>query len=456
MHITLYNTRTRSKEPFVSISPKHVHLYACGPTVYDYVHLGNLRSYLFEDILVRTLRYTGYQVQHVMNITDVGHLTGDTDDTGEDKMEKGARREGKSAWDIAKQFETAFFEHAAMMNITRPTIVCRATEHIEQQINQVQTLIDRGHTYETSDGIYFDTTTINDYGALANLQAQEQRAGARVEMGEKKHAQDFALWKFTQPGETRQMEWTAFGRQGFPGWHIECSAMAMHYLGDHIDIHCGGIDHIPIHHTNEIAQAECAGAHSPWVNVWMHNEFLLIDNTRMGKSLGNGYTILTLTERGYDPLAYRYFLLTSHYRKQLNFTWDALDAAAKGYKHIKKAIQSLPIADGSADDAFAQTWQAAIADDLNTAEAIGQLFAAVKDKTISQTAVAEIDQILGLDLLKQDEVAPLPPEIIALAEARIEARANKDWAKSDALRDALHEAGYAVEDTADGQKISLQ
>ena len=281
--LTLYNTLTKTIEPFEPRHPREVGLYTCGPTVYHYAHIGNLRTYLFEDVLKRVLREHGYTVRHVMNITDVGHLTDDADQ-GEDKMEKGSRREGKSAWELAEFYTSAFTRDMQELNLMPPDVWSKATDHIPEQIRQVQTLIDNGYTYTTNDGIYFDTTKVPDYGKLAGLDRQSLKAGARVETREKKNPHDFALWKFTPPGEKRQMEWDAFGRKGFPGWHIECSAMSIKYLGEQFDIHCGGVDHIPVHHTNEIAQAESATGKKPWVRFWLHGEFLNLAEMKMSKS----------------------------------------------------------------------------------------------------------------------------------------------------------------------------
>jgi len=275
--LKIYNTLTKKTEEFKSITDRKVDLYTCGPTVYHYAHIGNLRTFVFEDILKRVLEYNNYQVNHVMNITDVGHLTDDADN-GEDKMEKGSKREGKTAWEIAKFYTEAFQKNLKELNIESPTTWCKATDNIPEQIALVQTLIDKGFTYKTNDGIYFDTTKLSDYGKLANLANQELEAGARVDMGEKKNPHDFALWKFSNSNEQRQMEWEAFGKKGFPGWHIECSAMSSKYLGHHFDIHCGGIDLIPVHHTNEIAQSEAAFDEKPWVNYWMHGEFIVLKN----------------------------------------------------------------------------------------------------------------------------------------------------------------------------------
>lgn len=450
----LYNTLTRTKEDFHPINGHDVGLYTCGPTVYNFAHIGNLRTYLFEDLLVRTLKHHGYQVNHVMNITDVGHLT-DDGDQGEDKMEKGSAREGKTAWDIAQFYTEAFQEDIAALNILEPSVWCKATDHIQEQIAQVQALIDAGMTYETSDGIYFDTTKLADYGKLAQLDKQQLQEGSRVEMGEKKNPHDFALWKFSKPGEKRQMEWFAFGkRKGFPGWHIECSAMSMKYLGEQFDIHCGGIDHIPVHHTNEIAQAESVTGKKPWVNYWMHGEFLTIKDAKMAKSGDNFITLRTLHEKGYDPLAYRFFLLQTHYRKQVTFSWEALDAAQEGLKNLRKKVVSL---DPSiqANHGLEEDFFEAMYDDLNAPEALAVLQRGLKEGTVSTQTVVEFDKILGLDLHKitEKEVVEIPAEVQELLAMRAESRDEKNWQRSDELRDELAAMGYVVSDTDEGQTI---
>jgi cysteinyl-tRNA synthetase len=457
--LTLYNTLTHQKELFKPINGKTVGLYTCGPTVYNYAHIGNLRTYVFEDILKRVLQYNGYRVKHVMNITDVGHLTSDADE-GEDKMEKGAKREGKSAWDIAKFYTRAFQSYMKDLNILPPKKWCKATDHIPEQISLVKTLIKKGYTYETSDGIYFDTTQLDDYGTLANLQQQELKAGARVDIGEKKNPHDFALWKFNKPDEPRQMEWPAFGRMGFPGWHIECSAMAMKYLGKHFDIHCGGIDHVPVHHTNEIAQTEAATGIKPWVNVWMHGEFLQIADAKMAKSGGNFITLATLKKKGISPLAYRYFLLQTHYRKQLTFSWEALEAAQTAYDRMRKAIYKLKKEKNQKTKNFlAFTFVNNANDDLDTASIIAGLWEIIENKDYNTKDrlkfLKEADKILGLQLLEyKPEHVTTSHEVQKLLDQREQARRVKNWAESDRLGDEIAKLGYRVGDTKDGQNVS--
>ncbi|MFA4830688.1 MAG: cysteine--tRNA ligase [Patescibacteria group bacterium] len=453
--LKLYNTLTRKKETFKPLNGNRVGLYACGPTVYNYAHIGNLRTYVFEDLLIRTLKYNGYKVKHIMNITDVGHLTDDADQ-GEDKMEKGAKREGKTAYEIAEFYTQAFKEDLLDLNILEPSLWCKATDHIGEQIDLVQILIDKGYTYETSDGIYFDTTKLKDYGKLARLDKQDLQAGARVDLGEKKNSHDFALWKFSGE-EKRQMEWDAFGRKGFPGWHIECSAMAMKYLGEQFDIHCGGIDHVPIHHTNEIAQSEATTGKKPWVNFWLHGEFLVIENGKMAKSENNFITLQTLKTKNLSPLAYRYFLLQAHYRRQLAFSWEALEAAQNGFEKLKQQIR-LIVSNAITDEHVEVEFLDALNDDLNMPEALAVLWTALKDKRINLKTVIQFDKILGLnlhDIENKEEKITIPPEAQVLLDERAEARERKDWAESDRLREEIAELGFKVEDTDEGQRVVI-
>lgn len=460
--LKIYNTLSRKIEEFEPFHNNDVGFYACGPTVYNYAHIGNLRAYISQDILRRTLKQNNYKVKHVMNITDVGHLTDDAD-AGVDKMEKGAAREGKKASEIAEFYTEAFINNLRDLNILTPNILCKATEHIPEQIKQVQDLINGGFTYETSDGIYFDTTKIDDYGKLAKLNKQELEAGKRVDIGEKKNLHDFALWKFSEtPGE-RQMEWDAFGKTGFPGWHIECSAMSMKYLGDQFDLHAGGIDHIPIHHTNEIAQAESITKLKPWVKYWFHNEFLLINDgnklfdfaqSKMSKSSGNFITLQTLKDKGIEPLSYRYFLLQSHYRKQTIFSWEALEAAEAGLKNLRKHVSKLKMNDPT-DPLIEKKFFDALNNDLNTPEALAVLWSAVKADEINLNSIIKFDKILALNLHQPEKELEITDEIQKILDAREKARKEKDWAESDLLRDELRKLGFEVEDTNDGQKLTM-
>ncbi len=453
--LTLYDNYTRSLRSFEPLKPGEVGLYTCGPTVYDYQHIGNFRTFLFEDLLKRVLEWNGYRVRHVMNITDVGHLTSDAD-TGEDKMEKGARRTGKSAWEIAKLYTESFLDDMHALKIEDPTILSRATDHIPEQIEFIADIEKNGYTYRTSDGIYFDTSKQPDYGYLARLDKAGLDPGRRVDVGEKKHATDFALWKFSPPGGKRQMEWASPWGVGFPGWHIECSAMAQKYLGDYFDIHCGGEDHIPVHHTNEIAQTE-ARVGTRLANFWMHGYFLLANDAKMAKSAGEFLRLKALTDRGYDPLAYRFLCLTAHYRSQLNFTWDALDAAATALERMRRGFHALP--DGGAPDAaYLVRFTAEINDDLNIPKALAIAWELLRgdlvDLRITKATLAAFDRMFGLGLAAwRPREEAIPEAVHALAVARSAARAAKQWAEADRLRAELHAAGWEMEDRSDGYTL---
>ena len=458
--IRLYNTASHKKEDFIPLQPSCVTMYCCGPTVYNFAHIGNLRTYIFEDLLARTLRLH-YPLKHVMNITDVGHLVSDADD-GEDKMELGAAREGKSAWDIAKFYEEKFWQDYDALHCTRPTIISRATAHIAEMISLVKTLEEKGYTYRTSDGIYYDTSKFGRYDALVgHAHITGLRGGARVEMSDEKHAPtDFALWKFSPKGKKRQMEWDSPWGVGFPGWHVECSAMAMKYLGNTLDIHCGGIDHVTIHHTNEIAQSESATGQK-YVNYWVHGEFLILRSGKMSKSGGTFVTVDVLKEKGYEPLAYRYLCLGAHYRTQLEFSYESLDSAAKSLKNLRTAVQQL--GDARLATAHVQAWKdkftAAMEDDLNAPKALALVWEAVRSAELTPPEKREFvtfaDTILSLDLLApvaRDEA--VPPSVQALLDQRAAARNAKDWKKSDELRGAILQAGYVVKDTPQGQQLT--
>lgn len=452
--LTLYDNYTRSLRAFTPLKPGEVGLYTCGPTVYDYQHIGNFRTFLFEDVLKRVLEWNGYRVRHVMNITDVGHLVSDADE-GEDKMEKGSRRTGKSAWEIAKLYTDAFLEDLGALNIEPPTHLPRATDHIAEQIAFVADLEKNGYTYRTSDGIYFDTSRQADYGHLARLDKAGLEAGKRVDTGEKRHPTDFALWKFSQPGGKRQMEWESPWGVGFPGWHIECSAMAQKYLGDYFDIHCGGEDHIPVHHTNEIAQTE-ARVGTRLANFWMHGYFLLEGQAKMAKSAGEFLRLKALTDRGYDPLAYRYLCLTAHYRSQLNFTWDALDAAATALERMRRAFHALPDG-GAAAAGYLDRFTTEVNDDLNVPRALALAWEVVRGDLAAparKATLAAFDRVFGLGLAQwQPREEAIPEAIQALAAARSAARAAKQWAEADRLRAELHAAGWEMEDRPDGYTL---
>lgn len=452
MDIKLFNTLGKKTELFRPIK-KTARIYACGPTVYDYAHLGNLRSYITWDILRRTLEMAGIKVKMAMNITDVGHLTSDADE-GVDKIEKGAEREKKSAWEIAKFYEKAFFNDLQNLNINKPDIICRATKHIKEQIDLIKKIEKNGFTYITSDGVYFDTAKLSDYGKLANLQKQDLRAGARVGLGEKRNPTDFALWKFSAKDKKRQMEWPSPWGKGFPGWHIECSAMSAKYLGIPFDIHCGGIDHIPVHHTNEIAQTEAAEGITP-AKFWMHNEFLSFGQNKMSKSSGKFVTIQELKEKNVDPISYRYFVLQTHYRKQLSFGFEALTSASNGLKHLYSAVLALPTKKIQGEEKIKEQFYASLADDLDTPGALAVMWKALKEKSIGRKTALEFDKILGLKI-KENLKKPtqkIAKNILSIVEERDQARAEKNWSKSDELRAQLESLGFTVMDSPEGTKI---
>lgn len=458
----LYNTLTRTKENFHPIDDQRVGLYTCGPTVYNYAHVGNLRTYIFEDVLRRVLEYNGLSVRHVMNITDVGHLTDDAD-YGEDKIEESARREQRSAETIARFYTDAFFADCAALNMLKPTLVCRATDHIKEQIDFVAKLEAKGFTYKTNDGIYFDSSKQSDYGKLARLDVKGLQAGSRVDIGEKKNPTDFALWKFSPHGKRRQMEWDSPWGKGFPGWHIECSAMSIQYLGERFDIHCGGIDHIPVHHTNEIAQNEALLGHQS-VNVWMHGEFLLIDEERMGKSKGNLLTLDELQKSGVEPLAFRYFCLGAHYRSKLNCSLEALKASANALRNLREAIRLLAVEidrPSEVDTALMERFQNAVNDDLDMPKALALLWETVHGKaapTVKLATLFEMDLIFGLHLeavfsdanASQSEI---PPKVMELVAARETARAAQQWKEADQLRKKIEKFGYRIDDTESGPRV---
>lgn len=452
----LYDTYTRSTREFQPLTPGAVGLYTCGPTVYDYAHIGNLRTYIFEDILRRTLQINGYAVKHVMNITDVGHLTSDAD-TGEDKMEQGSRRSGKTAWEIAAFYTEAFQDDLRRLNIMEPELWCRATDHIVEQIAEIQCIEARGFTYRTSDGIYFDTARLPDYGYLGRLDIAGLDAGRRVEVGEKRNPTDFALWKFSPEGQQRQMEWDSPWGIGFPGWHIECSAMSSKYLGTYFDIHCGGEDHITVHHPNEIAQTQaCHGTRL--ANFWMHGYFLQLDDSKMSKSAGRFLRIQSLLDRGYDPLVYRLFCLGAHYRTQLNFSWQGLDGAANALNRLRLAVQGWGDGEAAPDEPYVTRFTDDINDDLNMPRAMAITWDLVKSdlpEAVKRATIGVYDQVLGLKLLDwKPEDRVIPPHILALVEQRGQARAEKRWKDADTLRVQLIESGFDVMDTPQGPQVS--
>jgi cysteinyl-tRNA synthetase len=451
--LTLYDNYERRLRVFEPLVPGEAGLYTCGPTVYDHQHIGNHRTFLFEDGLARVLRWNGYRVNHVMNITDVGHLTSDAD-TGEDKMERGSRRAGQSAWELAERYTAAFVADLDRLRITRPATLCRATDHIAEQIAFVEDLERAGYTYRTTDGVYFDTSKQRDYGHLARLDRGALAAGKRVAIGEKRSAVDFALWKLSPPGEQRQMEWTSPWGVGFPGWHIECSAMAQKYLGDLFDLHCGGEDHLSVHHTNEIAQTE-ARSGTRLARYWMHGYFLTVTQEKMSRSSGDFLRLQALVDRGHDPLAFRYLCLTSHYRVQLSFSWEALDAAATALERLRAATRLLP-GGGAPDPMWIDRFTSQINDDLGFPRALAtahELLASDLDPAARRATLLAFDAVLALDLGRAAEPIVIPDAIRQLAEARDAARAARAWAESDRLRAAITAAGWSIVDGASGHEL---
>ena len=472
MTIRLFNTMTRKTEEFKPLVPGKMGFYSCGPTVYHYAHIGNMRSMIHNDILKRMFIENGYTVHHVMNITDVGHLTGDDSDSGDDKMERGAARDHKSVWDIAQFYTDEFLRDFDDLNNIRPTDMPRATDYIAEQIDLVKKLQDLGYTYEISgDGIYYDTSKFPAYGALTGGSVAGNRAGARVEYNDaKRNPTDFALWKFSPKDKKRQMEWDSPWGIGFPGCHAECSAMSMKLLGNHFDIHTGGEDLSRIHHTNEIAQSEpITGA--PWVNYWVHFSFLVNKSgDKMSKSGGEFLGLDAVRKRGYDPLVYRYLILLGHYQTQLAFSWDAMDAAANGYKNLVRRVAELLLdtEPGALDNAKFDEWHnrilSPVSDNMKTAEALVQIQELLRTNDVNAStkiALFEfVDRLLGLDFIgrakrmNDTESETAPAEIMALADARAAAKSAKDWARADELRTQIDAAGWTVVDTRDGTKIT--
>ena len=456
----LYNTLTRKKEEFAPLDGKTVRMYSCGPTVYNFAHIGNMRTYIFMDILRRTLRYEGYKVKGVMNITDVGHLLSDADE-GEDKMEKAAKEQRKSPYEIADFYTKVFFDDLKKLNIGKPELTPKATEHIREMLDFVYTLCEKGYGYETSDGIYFDISKFPAYGQLSGINLEEQKAGARVEVNDEKRSPfDFAIWK--KAPKEHIMQWDSRWGKGYPGWHIECSAMSKKYLGEVFDIHTGGVDHIPIHHENEIAQSYGYSGKNP-AKFWMHGEFMLVNNGKMSKKLGNTYLVSQLEEMGYSPMCFRYFCLNTHYRKKLNFTFEGMDGAKTAYARLCALIAKHREGENDVSDeklaAYRKEFEEDVTDDLNVPGAMGVLWTMLKEPASRKiyALALEMDKVFGLKLdeAKAEEVKEeFPAEITAIANARARPRAAKDWGKSDELRAKLDELGYAVKDTKEGYTLT--
>jgi len=459
--LKLYNSLTRRKEKFVALSGKSVGVYSCGPTVYWYQHIGNLRSYVFADVLKRVLVYDGFDVKHVINVTDVGHLTSDGDE-GEDKVEKMAKKEGKSASEISHFYFGAFLEDFRKLNLIEPFMWSWASEHIKEQIDLIKVLEKRGFTYETGDGIYFDSSKVADYGALARLKIGGLEEGKRVEMGEKRNKTDFALWKFSLEKGVRQQEWESLFGLGFPGWHIECSAMASKYLGKQFDIHTGGEDNMPVHHVNEIAQSESAFGIKPWVRFWMHGAFLVFHGEKMSKSKGAIARISDLEAQGYKPLVYKYFVFSAHYRKPLNFGLEGLSNARKSYERLINVVRQIeddgkvsPRDDsGEPNKKYLREFEARINDDLDMPGAVAVLWGMLRDKKAvgKVGAVRKMDEVFGLGLLARDEVV-VPSGVKVLAEARKVARDEKDFKRSDKLRGEIEKLGWVIKDSKESYDL---
>jgi cysteinyl-tRNA synthetase len=464
--LRIYNTLSRKIEEFKPINPPYVGMYTCGITAYDHTHIGHMRTYVNTDLLRRTLEYNGFLVKQVENVTDVGHLSSDAD-TGEDKLQKKAKKERKTAWEIAKIYAKEFFEVMDKLNVLKPHIIAYATDHIKEMIELIKKLEEKGFTYKISgDGIYFDTAKLADYGKLACMPRDKILAGARVEMVfGKRNPTDFALWKFSPKNQKRDMEWDSPWGVGFPGWHIECSAMAMKYLGETFDIHTGGIDHIPIHHTNEIAQAEAATG-KPFVKYWFHNEFMMVEGKKMSKSLGNFFWIKDVEDKGFEPLALRYLFLTSHYRLKMNFTWEGLKAAQTAYWRLKEMVRGwrkgreiISEVDLGKIENFRRKFQEKINNDLNIPEALAVVWEMAKSNIPDPDKldlILDFDKVLGLDLeksLKDQEREAIPQEIMEMVKKREYLRKQKKWDEADRIRKEIENLGFIIEDTPSGPVI---
>ena len=460
MKIQLYNTLSHSKEEFKPINKEEIRIYSCGPTVYSFAHIGNLRTYVFVDNLRRVLKYNGYNLKHVMNITDVGHLTSDAD-TGEDKMEKAARKEGKNPYEIAEYYTKYFMEDMKKLDIDMPNIISKATDNIPEMLEMVKEILKNGYAYETSKGIYFDVSKLDKYPVLSNNTVDGQEAGARIEVDkEKRNPYDFAIW--IKAPENHMMKWESPWGLSYPGWHLECSAIGRKFLGEHFDIHTGGVDHIPIHHENEIAQSKGATGQIP-ANYWMHSEFLLIDGGKMSKSLGNIYTLKTLEDNGIEPLAFKLFCFSAHYRNKLNFTFDGVKAQVKALERLrdgyKKHLEGNEEVEEEKIKEYENRFHEAINDDLNMPLAMGVVWEVIREEKKSKKyaeLIEKFDEVLGLDLKNyqnyQKEIE-IPENIKELIEKRNQARKEKKWEESDKIRDEIQKLGYNIKDTKEGIKI---
>ena len=461
----VYNTLTKKIEDFIPFEEGKVRMYTCGPTVYDYAHIGNLRTYIFEDMLEKSLKYVGYDVYRVMNITDVGHLTSDGD-TGEDKMAKGALRAGKTVKETAEYYTEAFFRDCEKLNIKKPAVVSPASEHIDMYIKMITKLLEDGYAYESNGNIYFDISKAKDYYRLSGKNPEDLLVGARDSVEEdtaKKNPADFALWFTTSKFQNQEMKWDSPWGVGYPGWHIECSGISGKFLGEYLDIHCGGVDNIFPHHTNEIAQSEAYFGHK-WCNYWMHGEYLNDATGKMSKSKGEFLTVSLLEEKGYDPLAYRYFCLNSHYRNPLTFTWEGLDGASNAYKKLKSKIKSLdrtPDLNENKTDAYQVRFKEAIKNDLNTSTMMTLVYDVLKDEELSDFSklylMDDFDKVLGLNLIEEEAEVDedLEKEILEKIEERNQAKKDKDYAKADQIRNELLEKGIKLIDSREGTTYEI-
>jgi cysteinyl-tRNA synthetase len=456
----LFNSLSKKIEEFEPINPPKVGMYTCGMTVYDFAHIGHGRKYVNDDILRRTLMVFGYNVRHVQNVTDVGHLVSDGDE-GEDKLEKGSRKFGKNVWEVADFFTKNFYESMDKLNILRPNIIAKATDNIPEQIELIKKIIKNGYGYDTEEAVYFDTAKFKGYGELFGQKLKDKKTAVRDEVQEdknKKNPADFALW-FKRIGRfaDHAMHWESPWGDGFPGWHIECSAMSIKYLGEQFDIHTGGEDHLPIHHPNEIAQSEAATGKHPFVKYWLHTRFLLVDGEKMSKSLGNFFTIEDVEKKGFDPISLRYLYLTTHYGKQMNFTWESLTAAQNALEKLRNQVQSLKSESNrnvlseeklSQVDKFRNDFQDAIGNDLNTPEALAVLWSMLKSNIPSSDKydlALSFDEVLGLDLGKENK-KEIPEEIKDLLKKREELRKEGKYKDADKIRDEIVKKGYTVTD----------
>lgn len=459
MDIYFYNTLTKSKDKFEPINKEEVRMYSCGPTVYKDASIGNMRTYIMNDLIRRVLKYNGYKIKHTMNITDVGHLVSDADE-GEDKMLKSAREMQKTPYEIAKYYTKLFMDDLEKLNVETPEVVCKATDHIEDMIKYVQKLLENGYAYETSTAIYFDVSKLDEYGILSGIKLEDQKAGARVDVDtEKRNPYDFALWIKAKPNHI--MKWESPWGLSYPGWHIECSAMGQKYLGEQFDIHTGGIDLIPTHHENEIAQSKGACGKIP-AKYWIHGEYLLINGGKMSKSLNNVYLLKDITQKGYDPLTYRLFTYSSSYRTKLNFTWEGIEASQKALEKLRAGYQKhLEGNEDISDEKIAkyeENFHKAINDDLNMPLAMSVVWDVVKNPKKSKKLAKLLDKfdtVLALSLDKKSEnQEKIPEEVLKLAEERLKARTEKNWAESDRLRNEILALGYSIKDSKEGYELS--